>query len=344
MATIRKRGSGSYEVVIRRGLTKPYYCTLDTEAEAKEYAARIEARIAAGDVPPELLGGAAKAATIGECVVRYRHGARVSAHDQAVLKRLSATVLTFQASLLTVDWALQWVASLQSRSLAPGTIRKKAGALSRCLSWCVMAGVVADNPLRQLPRNYAAYPTEHPAKKEDTERDRRLEPGEEGRIRAVLAHRPEWELLFTMALETAMRMREMFTLSWDQVDIDKRTIFLAKSKNGDKRQVPLSSVILKKLIAIPTQRIGFVFPWWDGNPDTLDKTTGRLSNQWGRIARDAGCPDLRFHDIRHEAVSRLFERTHLSDLQIAKISGHKSLGMLRRYSNLRGSDLANSLW
>jgi integrase len=57
-----------------------------------------------------------------------------------------------------------------------------------------------------------------------------------------------------------------------------------------------------------------------------------------------GCDDLRFHDLRHEAVCRLYERTRLGDVQIARITGHKDLRMLKRYSNLRGSDLAEMLW
>ena len=58
----------------------------------------------------------------------------------------------------------------------------------------------------------------------------------------------------------------------------------------------------------------------------------------------ADCADLRFHDLRHEATSRLFERTKLSDIEISRITGHKDPRVLRRYSNLRGSDLAAKLW
>jgi integrase len=57
-----------------------------------------------------------------------------------------------------------------------------------------------------------------------------------------------------------------------------------------------------------------------------------------------GLDDLNFHDTRHEATCRLYERTTLSDLQIAKITGHKDPRMLMRYANLRGSDLAEKLW
>jgi integrase len=87
-----------------------------------------------------------------------------------------------------------------------------------------------------------------------------------------------------------------------------------------------------------------IFPWWDGKPESLKHCTAQLSRKWSTIAELAGCPDLRFHDLRHTAVCQFYERTTLSDLQIAKITGHQDLRMLARYANLRGSDLANLIW
>lgn len=82
------------------------------------------------------------------------------------------------------------------------------------------------------------------------ERDRRLGQAEERAIRSVLAEkkgRNEELVLFEMALESAMRLREIYTLTWDQVDFVLRTLFLDKTKNGDKRQVPMSSPLLRVL-------------------------------------------------------------------------------------------------
>lgn len=372
MATIRQRSSGSWEVIIRhKSLPKPYYATLDTEAEARGYARKLEARIKAGDIPKALLEVPER--TVGGLIRRYQVGASISVHDLSLLDRLGVDAV--RADTLTVQWALAWVSSMQATGIAPGTIRKKVGALARCLDWCKLAGLVEGNPVRELPRNYASYPVGHVKRREDVERDRRLLPDEEERLRKVLTGRHDWLLLFELALETAMRLREMFTLEWAQVDLDKRTFFLEKTKNGDRRQVPMSSVIhglipsrvgkfpvnpnigdnqseVVRLSNIPSinpdrsnpSKAVLVFPWWDGDQRTLAKTTARLSHQWSRIARDAGCVDLRFHDLRHEATCRLYERTTLGDVQIARITGHKSLLMLKRYANLRGSDLADSLW
>lgn len=344
MATIRQRASGSWEIIIRsKLLPKPYYATLDTEQEAREYAAKLEAKIKAGDIPKALLEDNSDLINLGGLIHRYKRGARISAHDLSIIDRLGIDAV--KADTLTVQWALAWVASMHNTGVAPGTIRKKVGTLARCLDWCKLSGLIASNPVRELPRNYAAYPASHDKRREDIERDRRLQPGEEERIREVLVHRPDWLLLFDMALETAMRLREMFTLSWDQVDIDKRTIFLDNTKNGDRRQVPMSSTIINRVRPLQKLEPNFIFPWWDGKIETLAKTTARLSHQWNRIARDAGCIDLHFHDLRSESISRLYERTLLSDVEIAKISGHRDLNMLvRRYARLRGSNLAEKLW
>ena len=165
--------------------------------------------------------------------------------------------------------------------------------------------------------------------------------------------------MFELALESAMRLREMYTLSKDQVSLSQRTAFLEKTKNGDKRQVPLTSVAVKAIQRYERQveqgdrgmesfkfGQGLLFPWWNGrvSDEALRKTTSLLSRQFARVFEAAGCADLHFHDLRHEATSRLFERTKLSDIEISRITGHKDPRVLRRYSNLRGSDLAAKLW
>ena len=152
-----------------------------------------------------------------------------------------------------------------------------------------------------------------------------------------------------LAIETAMRMREMFTLRWSQVDLAQKTVFLDKTKNGDKRQVPLSSVALAELRAFQPSDIdpaNLVFPFLQGEESAkkLNDTTDFLSRLFVDIFELAGAKGLLFHDLRHEATSRLFERTTLSETSIMRITGHRSQRMLMRYANLRGSDLAGALW
>nr|WP_255468127.1 tyrosine-type recombinase/integrase [Achromobacter sp. UMC71] len=136
----------------------------------------------------------------------------------------------------------------------------------------------------------------------------------------------------------------MYTLRVHQADLPKRTIFLDKTKNGDKRQVPTSSVARGLLEAYVAERKlapdALLFPWWSGEDAALSATSDFLSKSCSPT-----CSSRRaLHDLQREAPSRLFERTQLSETQIMKITGHNSQRMMMRYANLRGSDLAAGLW
>ena len=150
-----------------------------------------------------------------------------------------------------------------------------------------------------------------------------------------------------------MRMRECYTLDASQASAEKRTIHLERSKSGDNRQVPMSSVARALLAEYITAnrgaikaRQGRLFPFWDGDTAVreLDRTSSAMSRMFSEAFERAGVVGLHFHDLRHEATCRLYERTSLSDVLIAKITGHRDLRMLRRYASLRGSDLAGHLW
>jgi len=71
-------------------------------------------------------------------------------------------------------------------------------------------------------------------------------------------------------------------------------------------------------------------------------TDDAISTMMARVCKRAGIEDLRFHDLRHEATSRFFEKG-LNPMQVAAITGHKTLQMLKRYTHLRAEDLAKML-
>lgn len=387
MATFRTRSSGTVEACIRRKtLPAPIYLTFKHIDEARRYCREVEAVLDAGQVPPELQGYAqpkearrdkpeTMTTRISDAIDAYLAGYHVAEGDKQWLGVMREEVGDVELGAVTVQWALEQVRSYKlgrKRPLSPTTIRHRIGALRRCLDWHVTVGALPMNPLKLLPTRFASYNDAERAAVEDAPpadnaRDRRLEVGEEDRIRKVLAGdqdyikslgvergiAPESQapmlLLFELAIETAMRMRELFTLTWGQVDIEKRTVFLDRTKNGDSRQVPLSSVALAIVKERGANRKAgdLVFPeFWDGDLSEagLRRASSRLSGRWRTVARLAKCPDLHFHDLRHEATSRLFERTKMTDTKIAKITGHRDPRMLLRYANLRASDLADELW
>jgi len=347
--------------------------TFHDEDEGDTYIARLEKLLDAGIVPPEFSDQVDIPTTLEKAVRLYTTKVAVADVDELLLISIGKRQGSTRLFLIDYAWAENYIQGLKhTRSLAPSTIRHHVGAMSRLCNWLVRQKFIVSNPFRELPRGYANYaPGDHAVLAAtgdtapgNTERDRRLNGDEEKRIRAVLAgvpieaaaaektlklkHREALALLFDLALETGMRLREMYTLTKDQVAAKECTIFLEKTKNGDKRQVPLSTVALACLrdYSGTNQTTGQLFPWWNGDSSgvSLRKITALLSAQFARIFDVAQCGDVHFHDLRHEACCRLYERTQLSDVEIAKIMGWKSLKMALRYANLRGSSLAGKLW
>jgi len=351
MATKRKRGETWHYIVKRRHLLpKPINLSFKDESAGDAYVADLERLLDAGIVPSEFQEK--REHNLHETITEYLQANAVSEQDREILYAMRENELKNDPlTAITYDWAESQVAYQKSLKRAPGTIRHKIGAMARCLDWAQRKGWIQANPLRLLPKGYATYADKEV---EDEERDRRLEPGEEEAIRAVLSgeyepkgqrrleipQREALTLMFDLALETAMRMRETYTLTWEQVDFPQRTIFLDKTKNGDKRQVPMSSVITEKLAAV-SQTSGLVLPFFDGS---YRKTTSRLSRQWARVFQHAGCEGLTYHCLRHEAASRFYERTSMTDLEISRITGHKTIRVLRRYSNLRAASMIHKMW
>lgn len=361
MASKRQRSTGSWEYIVQKKglLPKPISLTFYDEKEGDEYCAHLEKLLAKGIVPDAFKNKTAQINTISDSIKEYRDAVTITDDDHAILGGLSRTIGKKDLDKVDYKWAESWVKDMQMDELSPSTIRKKVGALARCLDWVLRREdtMLGANPLRVLPNRYS---TTRDGKK-DIERDRRLKDGEEARILAILnkekpegreralalPHAEALRVMFVLALETAMRMRETYTLTKEQIDVQGRTIHLDKTKNGDSRQVPMSSVavlvITNYLNALEGSNL---FPFWDGSFDAhkLRATSGRLSQQWSRIFDAAKCPDITYHDLRHESVSRMFERTKMTEVKIAKISGHSSTKMLMRYTHLRASALADEMW
>jgi len=374
MATKRQRSSESWEFIVRRRgvLPKPLYLTFKDPEEGEAYCKRLEALLDRGIVPDEFKRQAGGIVDLSDAIDQYRDKVALSRSDDRLLVQQLRRIGTTRISAIDYSWVERWIGDMKRvQGLAPSTIRHHAGALARCLDWLARrhAEIFPGNPLRPLPKSYSAYsPSDGEVAmvngkgpREDTERDRRLQPGEEERIRAVLAgQKPEGKqraltlrradalaAMFDLALESSMRLREMFTLTLDQVNLPGRTIFLDRTKNGDKRQVPITSIadrVLRDFIGDRTS--GVLFPWWSGTFDAgeLDRITWQLSRQYARIFAAAKCPDLTFHDLRHEGISRLYERTTLESAVIRKMVGHLSERAHQRYMNLRASSFADRLW
>ena len=138
--------------------------------------------------------------------------------------------------------------------------------------------------------------------------------------------------LITWAIETAMRRGEIAAMRWEHIDRKARVLLIPETKTGTPRRVPLSTVAMRVLERLPRRLDGLVFGMHPAS----------LSRAFAQVCKAAGITGLTFHDLRHEATSRLFEKG-LNPMQVAAITGHKTLQMLKRYTHLRAEDLVGML-
>nr|WP_211306895.1 site-specific integrase [Acidiferrobacter thiooxydans] len=172
-------------------------------------------------------------------------------------------------------------------------------------------------------------------------RDRRLIDDEQIRLlNAAQTYGGEIGTIITWAIETAMRRGEIAAMRWEHLDRKDRVLLIPETKNGTPRQVPLSTVALEILSqrdplrgdGLPRRTDGRI---WGMRPDSI-------SQAFERVCQAAGIEGLTFHDLRHEATSRLFEKG-LNPMEVAAITGHKTLQMLKRYTHLKAKDLVGRL-
>mgnify|MGYP002700386530 FL=1 len=142
-----------------------------------------------------------------------------------------------------------------------------------------------------------------------------------------------------------MRHGEIVNLKRNQINLHKRSIHLTDTKNNSSRTVPLSNkamIVLKEVTEHPVRPIdtSLIFFGEPGRTGTRNPyTTNRV---WEAALKRAEIKGLRFHDLRHEATSRFVE-AGLSDLEVASITGHKSMQMLKRYTHLRSETLSDKI-
>lgn len=168
-------------------------------------------------------------------------------------------------------------------------------------------------------------------------RKRRLEGNEEQRLmEALKASRNRlMPALIQLAIETCMRQGELLKLCWEDLRLAKGhgTAILHDTKNGEDRIAPLSARAVAILEGLPRPlKGGPVFPM----------TKNSVRTAWDYACRRAGIEGLRFHDLRHEATSRLFEMG-LDRVEAASITGHKTLQILKDYTHLRAEKLAKKM-
>ncbi len=154
--------------------------------------------------------------------------------------------------------------------------------------------------------------------------------------------------IITLAVESSCRLGELLGLTWSRIDQEKWILHLIDTKNDTARHVALSTLAREALLAISKRDDGRVFNW--SRADSFEKTWQRCVARaklnylasYTDEYNETFLEDLRFHDLRHEAISRLFEQG-LNPFEVASMSGHKTMQMLKRYTHVDAHKLAQKL-
>lgn len=159
--------------------------------------------------------------------------------------------------------------------------------------------------------------------------DRWLTPDEEVRL---LNTSPAWlREIITFALNTGMRQGEILALTWRDLDFCRGTLVVMKSKNRERRTIPLNNLVFELLAtkrAACDEKEGPVFLTGLGNPLKVRYLVRAFSK-----ARDqAGMPDFRFHDLRHTFATRLVQKG-VDLYKVQRLLGHKTSVMTQRYAH-----------
>jgi integrase len=309
---------------------KPRCKSFDMKQEAEKWARDLEAQVDRFGAAPDTK--ILESTTLGELLERYqcevspaKRGSVQEIQRIDVLRRHELAYRTM------IGLSQQDIASFRDerlRSVAPSTAVRELAILSH-----VIEVAIRDWGL-PLSRNVVKL-VRRPVIK--NERKRRLEGNEEQRLLAACdgGKIPFFKTLIILAIETGMRRGEILGLKWSDVSHNRRVITLTMTKNGSGREVPLS------------QRAFDALTEWKrraevDQPRVFPMAPGSLEQAWYRLLVRAEVSALRFHDLRHEGVSRLFERG-LNVIEVSSISGHKELRMLKRYTHLSADDLVGRL-
>ena len=327
MASIQNRGD-RWRAVIRRANRPTMVKSFPRKVDAEVWARQIEGQIDRGIVA-EIK--AAQNATMEELFERYaavtKNIKRNAVHERFTLKLLSRHF----GHLKLADLGVRDVVEFRDLRLADGrsaaTVTNNLHLLSAVVQMATTEWgfEIPYNPVRKVKKP-----------KVNNARDRRLELDELERLLAAADEldEPEMRCLIILAVRTAMRIGELLALEWENIHWTKRQAYLPMTKNGEVRKVPLDRQAIIAFQSLDPKSKGKVITKW--------KNSHSFVRPWQRLMRKAGIKGLNFHDLRHEATSRMAE-SGMSLLQISAITGHKSFAMLKRYTHFKTEDLAAEL-
>ena len=318
MAYFKQLKTKYWQVQIRRYGVKPETKTFPTRDEAKIWARLIESEIDRGIYVSRY---EAEHITFSELVHRYQK--EVTPHKKSASREISRLKCldNFFGEVTLARINSEMVARFRderlSLNLSGATVIKDLNTLSHIIDTAIKEWglYISQNPVKNIRKPRV-----------NNSRSRRLSYEEEIiLLTQCRKHSLMMESVVIFAIETAMRLGEIINLNWSDIDIERKIATLHMTKNGEVRQVPLSKVAIASVKSLP-RRIGSSKVFWRW------KTVSSFESSWQRVLAKSEIKNFKFHDLRHEATSRLFEM-NLNMMEVSTITGHKTLQMLKRYTH-----------
>lgn len=320
MATIRKHRD-KFQVRIRRKDASPLTRSFATYADAKEWATLQERKADRGE-----LGADRKELeriTLAKLVERYRDEVLPTKKAETVERYILNAFLRHPickrrlSDLTTSDFATYRDQRL--RTISAASLKRQLTPLRNMFKvaraeWDIP---ISGNPLSGLT-----------LKAPDKKRERRLQSGEHGRLMEALAkaRNPYLSSIVRLALATGMRRGEILALRLRDIDLGRQTLIVREAKNGHSRVIPLVPEAAEAIRAVPS------LDTLKTNDPVFPVAPAALREAWEWATKRAELEDLHFHDLRHEAISHLFE-LGLTAPEVASISGHRTMSQLSRYAH-----------
>jgi len=331
MATFRKRND-KWQARVQRSGQSSIAKSFNTKADAIKWARNIESQLDLGVLAPKQT-----MPRLMPMVDRYIEEVtptkKGDSQEQYRANQFKKTKLAeMQLDKITGEVVAQY-RDTRLKEVSANTVRLELAFLSVVFEQCRKEwGLAVSNPVRQIRMPKPGKP-----------RQRRLEAGEEEALLAACKASRAYYLhsFVVLAIETGMRSGEMLAVTWSNVNFERCTAFLPDTKNGSPRTVPLSTRALSAIHALPRSINGRLFR--SGYHSIHNAFKLALTKaQATQPDSETFLRGLRFHDLRHEAVTRLFEKG-LNPIEVGMVSGHKTLSMLQRYTHLRSEDLVVKL-
>ena len=327
MANIRRR-QGRWQAQVRRKGYSQVTKTFTSKEAAKRWIKAVETDMERGEFKPRL------DMTVGQLIKRYQTDIiqKQKAHQSALVRCRRLRRMLGKINLSDLSPAhLASYRDERLKSIKPNTLKRELSILSSAINTAIIDWGIP------IPSNPVAM-TRIP--KYDDSRDRRLKDGEEEKLLAIA--KPVYRRAIIIAVETAIRRGELLNIRKSHINFDKQTLHIPETKTDTPRTIPLSTRAIKAL----RDQIKSIS---DANVVQIERGSKLFSmsspmfrHEIHRYRVKLDMEDWRFHDLRHEATSRLFEKG-LNTMEVASITGHEDLRMLKRYTHIKPESLVARL-